>query len=134
MEIEQNYRKMIDEIKENDQRELEDLRNQFDRFRQLSTETNFEKEESLKERVGTDIKEKERQISKWKAEYKMLKIKFEEHSALENSKREEIESYYRNYKEYKTKNKVLEMRNKVLEDSANDYISKIQKIQADNLQ
>lgn len=94
----------------------------------MSTETNFEKEESLKERVGTDIKEKERQISKWKAEYKMLKIKFEEHSALENSKREEIESYYRNYKEYKTKNKVLEMRNKVLEDSANDYISKIQKI------
>lgn len=40
------------------------------------TENDFQKEEEMKERVDTDIKEKDKQISKWKAEYKMLKIKF----------------------------------------------------------
>lgn len=63
----------------------------------------------------------------------MLKIKFEEFTAIENAKKEEIETYYRNYKEYKTKNKVLQMRNKVLENSANDYIQKIQDIETANL-
>lgn len=41
----------------------------------------------MKEKVDTNIKEKDKQISKWKAEYKMLKIKFEEYSALQNSKK-----------------------------------------------
>ena len=67
---------MIDEIKDNHQRELEDVQGQFQKFRHLSTETHFQKEEEMKERVDTDIKEKDKQISKWKAEYKMLKIKF----------------------------------------------------------
>jgi hypothetical protein len=42
--------------------------------------------------------EKNRQISKWKTEYKMMKMKFDEHFSQETEKKEEIESYYRNYK------------------------------------
>lgn len=72
--------------------------------------------------VHNDLKDKDRQISKWKAEYKLLKIKFEENFSQENMKKEEIDGYYKSYKEYKTKNKLLEMRNKILEESANQNI------------
>lgn len=53
-------------------------------------------------------------IQKWKTEYKLLKMKYEENIKIEDDKKEEMETYYRNFKEYKTKNKVLEMRVKVL--------------------
>ena len=54
----------------------------------------FEKEE-VKSVVKHDLKDKERLIGKWKAEYKLLKIKFEENLAQENTKKEEIEGYYK---------------------------------------
>lgn len=83
--------------------------------------------------VHNDLKDKDRQISKWKAEYKLLKIKFEENFSQENMKKEEIDGYYKSYKEYKTKNKLLEMRNKILEESANQNIERIHQIESENL-
>ena len=93
----------------------------------------FEKEE-VKSVVKHDLKDKERLIGKWKAEYKLLKIKFEENLAQENTKKEEIEGYYKSYKEYKSKNKLLEMRNKILEESANSSIEKVHQLESFHLE
>ena len=93
----------------------------------------FEKEE-VKSVVKHDLKDKERLIGKWKAEYKLLKIKFEENLAQENTKKEEIKGYYKSYKEYKSKNKLLEMRNKILEESANSSIEKVRQLESFHLE
>lgn len=43
--------------------------------------------EDVKSRDHFENREKDRQISRWKAEFKMLKLKYEEHFALEAAKK-----------------------------------------------
>ena len=157
LQNEEENRRQIDEIKKLQEERIRVIKQEFDLRLQAQIEANpissnassnnnnNEQKKDAKSKtekilpnenfeLHEDVKKKERLAKKWRAEYRILKIKLEERETVEKNKNQESDKYYQQYIEFKHRNKALEAKNEGMKKQIEELAEKLKKTQKSNVE